>query len=150
MNRKIETYGSIDENGILKISYRQQFIENLKLFAGTRIRLIVEKLYKKRSNEQNAYYHGVIVNCCIQGIKAEWGENKTHQEAHEMLKQYCNYKERVNNSTGEIIHETLSTKDLTTSEFMDFVANCKVWIYEWLHIDVPEPGEQSELELKID
>ena len=45
---KIETYGSIQE-GVLKISYRSKFDEAVRMMPDCRVRVIVEKLYKKRS-----------------------------------------------------------------------------------------------------
>jgi len=65
--KRVETFGTI-EKGLLKIGYRDKFLEAIKSMPDCRIKIRVEKLYKKRStytyNEetekqgtgQNGYY----------------------------------------------------------------------------------------------
>lgn len=144
--RKLETYGTI-KNGELHINYRTKFIEALKNFADCRVKITVQKLYKKRSLEQNNYYHAIIVSMYQQGVLEQWGEVITHQQAHEQLKINCNYIEKTNNKTGEIIKLPQTTSILTTVEMEEYNERCRRFIFEWFGITVPLPNEQTAINL---
>lgn len=158
--RKIETYGHVDESGILKISYRSKFDDAVKIFAGQRIRLSVERLYKKRSTVllhddgsvtrgQNGYYHAVIVNEYRNGAWETQQRMIDSKAAHEELKANCNYFEYYNEQTGEVMRTIRSTADYTTVQFEEYLTRCRAFILEWYGIDCPLPGTQTEMELKI-
>lgn len=153
---KIETYGHVDETGVLKISYRDKFNQQVKIFTGRRIRLVVEPLYKKRStiglNEngeltrlQNGYYFGVIVNEYRNGAWETQQRVLSSDQAHQELRANCNYIEKYNDETGEVMRAVISTADLTTVQFEEYLTRCRAFILEWFGIDCPLPNEQTEL-----
>lgn len=142
--RKLETYGKV-ENGQLKISYRSRFDDCIKTFPDCRVKVTVEKLYRKRTDPQNAYYWGVIVNECAEGYYEMCGEPLTKDEAHELLKFRCNGRELVNEKTGETLTVGASTAELSTVQMMEYWDRCREFIYEWFNRTVPEPNEQTEL-----
>lgn len=142
--RKIETYGTI-KGGVLKISYRDKFNSLVKQSDDCRVKLTIEKLYKKRSLNQNAYYHKIICQYFLDGVKQEWGEDHSHDWAHEELKKHCNYSEKTIKNTGELVKVSQSTKTLTTVEFMEYQDRCIKLIGEWFGITVPEPGQQENI-----
>ena len=144
MSKFIESLGKI-KAGKLFISYRERFDDALAYWPDCQIKIRVERVYRKRSLDQNAYYHSVICNCFLQGVKAEWGEDHSKDWAHEELKKHCNYSEKLVPSTGELIQLSQSTKKLTTTEFMEYQDRCIKLIAEWFGITVPEPGEQTKL-----
>lgn len=82
--KEIRTYGHI-KAGRLNISYRSKFIDALGILGDCRIELIVRKLYKKRSNEQNGYYWSVIIGEYIRGAWEEQRRLLTKDQAHEEL-----------------------------------------------------------------
>jgi len=156
MARRIETYGTT-KNGKHSISYRDVFMQQWAALGDCKFKITVEKLYKKRStytiNEdgkegrgENGYYHHIIVSTFIRGWFETHGVWITHAKAHEKLKDECNYKEWVNEATGEIKQVGQSTADLTTVEFEEFCERCRNWIFEWFNIVVKLPNEQGELE----
>lgn len=118
-----------------------------KQFNGKDITITIEKKRKKRSTMQNSYYWAVIVSLVQLAIKDAWGEVKTNDEVHELLKTNCNYIERVNEDTGEWIKDPKSTTENSTSEQEEFHAQCRLWAYEWFGIDIPLPNEQIEIEI---
>lgn len=153
MKRKIETYGSV-KDGVVKISYRDRFMQQLKSWPNCRIRLVAEKIYRKRSTltenglGQNGYYFGIV---CAEYVEGAWDiqhRQVTRLEAHEELKANCNYREHVNEDTGSVMKEILSTANLTTVEFEEYLDRCRAFILEWFGRDVPLPNEQGEMELK--
>jgi len=147
MARKAETYGQ-QKDGTFKISYRDEFWQTVKNMGDGRFRVSIEKIYRKRSLSQNAYYHSVVVQCLLDGVYDMWGEKHSHDWAHELLKEQCNYVEKLNQLTGELMHIPQSTANETTAEFMEFIERCCKFISENFGVTVPEPGEQSELEFK--
>jgi hypothetical protein len=142
--RELRTYGTI-QGGKLKISYRDKFDQAIKNFPDCRIELIVKKLYRKRSTEQNRYYWGVIVNEFRLGYYDMTGEEISTETAHELLKQKCNAKEVINEKTGEVLTVGQSTTQMTTIEMAEYWERCCKWISEWFGRYVAAPNEQTEL-----
>lgn len=79
------------------------------------------------------------------GAKETWGESISKEEAHENLKKECNYKEFLNEETGEIFKVSKTTANLTTLAFEDYLERCRQFIYTWFGITVPMPNEQAAM-----
>ena len=141
---KTETYGEI-KDGELHIVRRKDFIQSLKSMPNCRVIVTVAKAYKKRSNPQNAYLHGVVVNDFMTGFKETTGEDIKHDDAFEILKFYCNYKEVPNELTGEIMKVPLTSTTLSTTQFEEMLDRMRAFIFEWFGITTMLPNEQSEL-----
>ena len=142
--KKVETYGTM-KNGGLSIGFRDRFVAALSLLSDGRVRVTIERIYRKRSIQQNCYYWGVVVQCFLDGVKSEWGESHSSEWGHEQLKQHCNYKEKAVSGTGELVRLPQSTRELTTVEFAEYEERCCKLIAEWFGITVPSPGEQIDL-----
>lgn len=138
------TYGEI-KDGVLSIVRRKDFLQSLKLMPNCRVELSVRKAYKKRSTEQNAYYRGVICNDLISGFKASSGEDITNNEAHELLKNNCNYIEINNETTGEVIKKGNTTTGLSTVLFEEYLDRCRAFILSWFGIVVMMPNQQADI-----
>lgn len=110
-------------------------------------RIVVEIKVKRntRSNNQNRYYWGVIVATLQQCILEEWGEEIGSEECHEMLKRECNYVERINESTGEVLRIPKSTAELTTTEAEEYYEKCRRWVKEFFNTMIPLPNTQAEM-----
>lgn len=107
----------------------------------------VERAKKKRSLSQNAYYFMVINNFIRPAlIDLGWEEEETTTESiHEMFKALFNYKDRLIESTGEIVRQPLTTTGLSTTDHMAFMENIKRWCAQNLDLVIPEPNEQLEI-----
>jgi septal ring factor EnvC (AmiA/AmiB activator) len=101
----------------------------------------LEKKRSKRSNEQNRYYWGVVVPLVKQGL-TELGYIVNIESTHDFIKSEFNYKEIVNQNTGEIKKLPNSTTQLTKTEFSDMIERVKQWASEWCGIYIPDAGEQ--------
>jgi len=150
--KKIETYGHVTDDGILKISYRAKFDQAVKMLSGDRVKVTVEKLYKRRTTvkihetgevtkAQNGYYFGVVVSEYRNGAWETQGRPLSTQEAHEELKANCNYIENYNEDTGQIMRKIESTATLTTVQFEEYLTRCREFIREWFGIDVALPED---------
>jgi hypothetical protein len=92
-----------------------------------------------RSNNQNAYYFGVIVSMCRDAISEAYGESMSAEMAHDTLKEYCNFREIVKGD--KILRVTESTADLTTDQFEAYTQRCREWMFNWFNVVVPLPNE---------
>lgn len=146
---EIRADGWISHEGRLNINSdeRPMFLEMLSRQAGKGISVLVRVEGKRRSPAQNGYYYGVVVGMIQNAIKDEWGELLTKDEAHELLKQNCNWKEVVNTATGESVKLAQSTANLSTMEFEEYLEKCRRFAEEYLNVRIPLPNEQTEINL---
>ena len=72
-------------NGKL-IRNRAKVKQAIQNFEGKEIELIVRRKTNHRSNQQNAYYFGVVIPMTIQAIENEWGEVWDIDKAHSLYK----------------------------------------------------------------
>lgn len=141
---KIEFFGKVDD-GRLHIYNRNAFVSLLKNFDGKEIKITIERKKKTRSNPQNRYYWGCIIPAIQQGLFETQGEWISIDEVHEFLKQNFNYKELVNDKTGEILRLGITTTDKSTLEFEEYMDKCRQFADEYLNIIIPLPNEQANL-----
>jgi len=105
---------------------------------------IIVKFGSKRSNQQNAYYWGVIVELIRLGINEMQGENFTKEDIHEFLKNKFLQGEEIVNKEGEVIMIRKSTIDNTKTAQEEYHENCRLFAFEFLNIEIPLPNEQIE------
>ena len=120
--------GTIQRGNIL-LQRKEKFIDYLRSLDGKEIELIVRRLKKKRSKQQNRYYWGVVVELLCETT----GYNE--EEMHESLKMLF-----LKDLTRKI--PTLrSTASLTTKEFEKYLARIRMWAAQNLGCSIPEPNE---------
>lgn len=141
---KLEFFGKVDD-GRLHIYNRNAFISLLKNFNGKEIKISIERKKKTRSCPQNRYYWGCIIPAIQQGLFETQGEWISIDEVHEFLKQNFNYKEIVNDKTGEVLRLGITTTDKSTLEFEEYMDKCRQFADEYLNIIIPLPNEQANL-----
>ena len=113
-------------------------------FEGKEIEIIFKRKYKQRSLQQNKFYWSILLEF-FQGLFLEsWGEIKSKEEIHEILKFTCNYEEKINPATGEIIRIAKSTTELTTSGWMDYELQLKQFALDYFNAVLPTPDQQTE------
>ena len=136
----------VSESGKLTIYKRNDFLNELHLFAGKKVVITVEKKRKKRSNDQNSYYWSVVVPMFRAGL-LDVGYKVSLEETHTFLKSKFLVKEIVNNQTGEILTSVKSTTELSTTDFMVFIEEIQQFAIEFLNVNIPSPNEQLNIEL---
>lgn len=138
-------YTGFVKDGKLTIAYVDRFKEDVRGFEGKHIVLTLDKKKRSRTNPQNSYYWAVIVPMIQQGFK-DLGERLDIKTVHEFLLSQFSIKEVVNNETGEIFTMTKRSKDMTTSEFMDHIAQCQQFAAEKLSVVIPDPNSQVQID----
>jgi hypothetical protein len=142
---KKQIYISDVKDGKLQKGITKAIKTELEKHEGKRVVITIERKRKTRSTMQNSYYWGVIVQSLRQCVLEEWGEDLGNEEAHEMLKFQCNYKELVDESTGEVIRMPLTTTNLTTTEMEEYNEKCRKFIFNFFNTVVPLPNEQGTI-----
>jgi len=137
------------ENGILKRN-RNLLIDAIKSFEGQNVIVTIEKAKKKRSNPQNNFYWGVCLPIIQYGFKDATGEFRTTKNIHYkiLLPLFAPINEVVNKDTGESVIEKLSSSEMTTTQFCEFVLEIQKWSAEFLGVIIPDPN--SEIHLNFD
>lgn len=128
-----------------------------------RYTITIEKVYRKRSNQQNRYKFGVAYKLIADGLTDATGEMWTVDKVHEFCKNNAknqldllpvDYEDRIkddwkndpsnqliNKNTGEVLTKPFepTTTKMTTVDEMNYHDNLKWFGAEWLGIDIPDP-----------
>lgn len=133
-------------NGNLKRN-RKLIKEAICSFEGKDIELTIQRKRKIRSNPQNAYYWGLVIPIVQEGLKEATGEVRDVNSIHYqiLLPLLAPKREIINKSTGEVFSERITSSEMTTSEFMDYIVSIQQWGAEFLGINIPDPNEQLNL-----
>jgi hypothetical protein len=107
----------------------------------------ITKYYKKRSLDQNAYFHSQVVGTFADWCRGE-GNSWTDEQAKSHLKDRFLSLEWTDERTGEIMRSVRDTRDLTTVEFSEFTEKCCAWIAEFCGVYVPPPDPFYETRSK--
>lgn len=124
-------FGKI-ESGKIKFDDYRSFQSLVKKLEGKEIELTLAKRKNRRSNNQNAYYFGVVVDI----LANEFGYRP--EEFHEILKSmFLKVKVVVK---GKEIEITKSTALLDTVEFENYLESIRIWA-SGEGIVIPLPNE---------
>ncbi len=135
-------YAYYDKQGKLQCESFKAEMAALKA-KSVAIVLQCEEFKEKRSNPQNRFYFGVVVDLVRRGLKDLGWEPKTcsAEAVHEMLKrEYLTVDEHVKD--GVFLKRTRSTTELDTAEFSQYLEHCKQFAAENLGVLIPDPNEQ--------
>ncbi len=134
------------EDGKLKLSNRKDFDLMLTQFEGKRIEGYIWRQRKRRSNNQNAYLWACVYPILVQGFKDMGHENITVNVVHEWAKNKFiepdsqEWFEVVSTDSGEVaLVEMPTTRKLTTTEMMGYIASIQKWAAEFLGVSIPDP-----------
>jgi len=94
------------KNGNLKRN-RSLIKRAIANFENKTIKITIERSRKKRSNQQNAYYWGVMLQIVQKGLYDATGEARDLNSIHYqiLLPLFAPQREIVNKESGEVINE---------------------------------------------
>lgn len=147
MPHKLTIRTTVDEDGHLPKTRRNQIASTLQLYTGSEVEITIGK--PKRSTQANAYYWGVVLKeiqlaCVEAGVTAtnpETGEMHpiTAEMLHRMMKDRYLQPEPVE-IAGQPLTLGGSTTRLDSTEFFDYVERVRSDPFVLaLGVDVPEP-----------
>ena len=144
------TYISHVKNGKLTRN-RQPIAKAIQSFEGKDIEITISKVKRKRSNDQNAYWWGVVVPI-YHKLFTDAGHVCDHNGAHYLL---CDLIRENYPDTGlfdevlindTYVKRTQGTSELTKSEFMSLIAKAQQLASEWFGAYIPDPNQQMTIE----
>jgi hypothetical protein len=119
----------------------------IQTFEGKQIVIKIEKAKKKRSTQQNRFYYGVIIPI-VQNCLKDAGHIMTNESTHDLIKlKFLKEALFVNEETGEVIERIKSTTELSTSQFMDLLAEINNFTFEYFGVTLPSPTDDLTLKL---
>ena len=125
-------YATVSDDLTLKYLNIAKFKNHLLKLKGKTVAVTCEERKKHRSNEQNAYYWGVVLKTI-----ADYAGYRGEQEItgiHEELKRMFLPK------IGKL-NIVKSTSSLNTAEFTDYIENIRLWAAQELGVYIPDPNE---------
>lgn len=133
--QKLELTGHIDDQGKMTIHHLPALEEWARQNPGRNILVKFERRGAKRSLPQNRYYHGIVVQSVMLGLR-EIGYSLSHDETHYFLKQKFN-PVQVPNKDGLAIELPGTTTELNKIEFGEYIERIAQWAAEYLSIEIP-------------
>ena len=144
---RVEIYADLDADGQMSDRKKREVRDALKTFAGKRVVVSVDRKYNRRSNSQNRFFHGVVLQVIGDAlIEAGYNEARSAEWVKDFVKVNC-LTQDVITEDGQVFKSIRKTSELTTSEFNDLIATVQQWAAENLGVYVPDPNEQLEIEL---
>jgi hypothetical protein len=140
---KIEITTSI-VNGLFKRN-RNLVLNAIKSFNDKDVVITFSKPKKSRSNNQNNFYWGVVLPLIQKGLLDATGELRSNDNIHYniLLPLFAPKNEIINIDTGECINERLTSSEMTTTQFCEYIIEIQKWAAEFLGIDIPSPNEEN-------
>ena len=122
----------------LKIFKSNRLNDYLRQLNGQEVELTVSKKGRRRSNQQNRWYWGIVIKL----ISDETGQSP--ETIHEFLKQECGGREEMKflkkgDKEPIIIKVQVSTKKLLTTQFSEYTKRIQQWATEFLGMNIPDP-----------
>lgn len=131
-------------NGVFKRN-RNLVLQAIQSFNGKEVVITFSKPKKSRSNNQNAFYWGVVLPLVQKGLLDATGELRSNDNIHYkiLLPLFAPTNEIVNTDTGESLLERLTSSEMTTTQFCEYIMEVQKWGAEFLGIDIPSPNEEN-------
>lgn len=131
-------------NGVFKRN-RNLVLQAIQSFNGKEVVITFSKPKKSRSNNQNSYYWGVVLPLLQKGLLDATGELRSNDNIHYkiLLPLFAPTNEIVNVDSGECINERLTSSEMTTTQFCEYIMEVQKWGAEFLGIDIPSPNEEN-------
>ena len=146
----IQTVGRIVNGEIVPLE-EMLWLNELKRLSGREVEIVIIPRPKRTLN-QNAYYWGTIVYMIWtelkgRGLQASDLSTRTgdllRNDVHDFLRSMFAQREKFNIITEEVEIDTISTKDMTSIEFTNYVERIRQWAAEELGLEIPDPNEQD-------
>lgn len=129
------------------VKNRNEVVNAINQFNGKDVIISIYLAEKTRSNEQNAYYWGVIITMWQDILKDNWGEYYSKEYTHEFLKYNLNYKENINLNTDVILRVVKSTTQNTTTDQEEYCEKCRRLALDMFNVVIPLPNEVNSVDV---
>jgi hypothetical protein len=134
------TYYSMITKGHLADGCRYAIADILRSLNGKTVEITIKEQKKVRSLKQNAYYFGYVLPPIVNLFQG-WGNNVNAEQVHEYLKKEVGkLTDTLILPDGETDTYTLSSADLSTIAFEEYLQKVRMWAQDW-DLIIPLPNE---------
>lgn len=142
--QSLQLTGHITDEGVLTIHNKPALSEWARQNPGRNILVRFERRGSKRSLPQNRYYHGIVVQSVMLGLR-EIGYSMSHDEVHFFLKQKFN-PVQIPNKEGEAIELPGSTTQMNKTDFGEYIDRIAQWAAEYLSVVIPPANSDLKMQ----
>lgn len=140
------TIAAEKKNGKLTLLNERRYRELSQRLPDGPYDVTLEKHVARRSNQQNKYFHAVVVPMLAEYWGLDPGMKVDFEEAKELIKLHCNAKtvELVNKETGETKEVTIggSTSALDKEQWGHFIERVQRWAAIEFSVVIPNPDPE--------
>src|SRR3990167_4510027 len=133
------------KNGRAQTNVSEKIKSVLPSFENKRVYIKIGVARKVRSLSQNSYYFAVVVPAAQEGVREQWCESISKEQAHELLKTQCNFIDKISEESDGNLKIAKPTHNLNTSEFGEYVERCRQFLFSFFNINIPEPNSQADI-----
>jgi len=103
--------------------------------------LTIKQIVKPRTDRQNRYYWGVVIDMITQEICGNTNAVEK-EEIHRSLARHFLVEDHIDLVGGVQINKVPpSTTSLSTVEFKEYIEMVRRWAAEFLYMNIPDPKE---------
>jgi len=136
--KKITAIGNITE-GKLAINSRKVFADDLTKAPNEKVKITVEKYYRKASPLQFGYLYAVVYPLSWLALNDAGYEFTTLDQVDIFWKELFATKEILNRETGEIMKLPLSKSEFKTIDEMVYCDKIREYVAEYMNAVIPDP-----------
>ena len=141
MQRAVE-YAGVVENGKLPLAVGQLIAKAIRGMEGKRLVISIREQKRRRSNNQNRYYWGVVIPAVAEMFR-EHGNATDEEEVHSYLKEHVGGLNRLLiDPDGKRRPVVRSSASLNTAEFEEFMEKVRAWAAGFGY-QIPLPNEST-------
>jgi len=134
----IPTFRATIENGKLVLNHPDMFAHHLRSLEGKVVQVTVKIPRPPRSENQNAYYWGVVINLIARSNGYNPDDATDRARVHDALKRLF-----LTTYDGKL-PIVGSTTDMNTVEFEEYMANVRAWASAEMNCYIPLPNETEQ------
>lgn len=114
--------GTVDKHGHLEIDLRELIASQMRALAGSTVTISITKFVRKRSDNQNRFFHGPFLTACVLMYHDAGNIDMDDEAVKEDLKELFGLRHAaVTRPDGTVVRPLKSTADYTTIEMEDFM-----------------------------
>lgn len=143
MSLRIHAHVRTDKLEIVELDTFKKFLSQR---VGDLITLDLEKVYSKRTPQENKYYHGVVIPI----LADYWWYDIRIKEEIEAVKdilyeEHLTSRIRLSRDKRRKFSITRRSSDLNTKEFEKFMEDVRIWARLKFNVIIPEPNEEIQI-----
>ena len=149
--KELRYIGHVTASGALVLPKRLA-AEVRAMFAGRDFVAVFRPATKRRSSDQNRYYWGVVLPMLAEAFQDAGNAISPNnpddlKDLHDFLKARFLPPRILADGRGEAHGLPPSTAGLSTTAFAEYTERVRQFAAEYFSLNIPDPGEQSELKL---